>query len=131
MAVNLTQNQERSKSMKGCNGEIIFACGNRYTEVPQKAISQLFVGEKMLVYKNEDFSNYPKAKGPRQHTCFSCPCKRKAKRKEDMFFHRDDIDPKTDQPHRSPTGVAIVCAVAELTPDTSGKEKVTNPPKQT
>lgn len=107
--------------MKGCNGEIIFACGNRYTEVPRKAINALFVGGKMLVYKNEDFTNYPT--GPHKGTCFACPCKRKAKRKEDMFFHRDDIDPNTDEAIHSPTGKAIVCAVAELVPDTSGKQK--------
>ena len=101
--------------MKGCTGEIIFACGKRYTEVPQKAIGHIHIGEKMIVYSNEDFTNHPKSDTVKE-SCFSCPCKRKSKRKKEMFYHKDDIDPKTDEAIQSPTGVYIVCAIAELKP---------------
>lgn len=104
--------------MEGCNGEIIFACGKKYTEVPQKALNSVSVGVKMAVWKNEDFG-----KGPQptmEISCLGCPCKRRAKRKEDMFFRREDIDPKTDEAIHRPSGIVVQCAIAELVPDTSG-----------
>lgn len=104
--------------MKGSNGQIVFACGRRYTEVPQEAISQVSVGTKLCVWNNE---SSPKMPEPKDISCLGCPCKRKAKRKQDMFFHKDDKDPKTDKPHRAPTGIVVQCAIAELIPDTSGK----------
>ena len=99
--------------MKDCTGEIIFACGRRYTEVPQKAIKNAPLGEKFIVYSNEDFNNHPKSETVKA-TCFSCPCKRKAKRKEEKFYRKVDIDPKTDEAIHSPTGVYIVCAITAL-----------------
>ena len=104
--------------MKGCNSEIRFACGKKYTEVPRKAIKQLSIGMKLCVWNNE---THPKAPEPQfEISCLGCPCKRKAKHKENKFFHKDDINPKTDEPHRAPTGVVVECAIIELIPDTKG-----------
>ena len=105
--------------MKGHNGQIIFACGRRYTEVPEKAINKVSVGTKLCVWNNESHPKTPQPYG--EISCLGCPCKRKAKRKQDMFFHKDDIDPKTDEPHRTPTGIVVQCAIAELVPDTGKK----------
>ena len=96
--------------MEGCTGEIVFACGKKYTEVPQKAIDGVSVGAKLLVWANDRKVNTPKG----EHSCLSCPCKRKAKRKKDMTYHPDDIDAATDQATRAPTGIVIACAIAEL-----------------
>ena len=91
---------------------MIFACGNKYTGVLQKVIDQVSVGHKLLVWANDRDSNSPKG----EHNCRSCPCKRKAKRKEDMTYHPDDIDPATDEAMRAPTGIVIACVIAELKP---------------
>ncbi|HDY87682.1 MAG TPA: hypothetical protein ENH82_06125 [bacterium] len=98
--------------MDNCTGKIIFACGRGYTEVPQKAIDKVNVGTKLAVWKNED---PPKTPQPQDEiSCLGCPCKRKAKRKQDMFFRREDIDPKTDEAIKRPSGIVVVCAIAEL-----------------
>lgn len=73
-------------------GEIIFACGKKYTEVSQKVIDQIHVGEKFCVWKNEGDTRSPEPRA--EISCLGCPCKRRAKRKEDMFFHKNDIDPR-------------------------------------
>ena len=98
--------------MKDGTGEIIYACGKRYTEVPQNVIDKLAVGMEMCVYKNEDKQNIPQP--AKEISCFSCPCKRRAKRKKDMFYRKVDIDPKTDRAIHRPSGIVITCAVAEL-----------------
>lgn len=95
-------------------GEMIFACGRRYTEVPQKCIDEISVGDKLLVWDNEDFNNPPKPNSV-DKSCLACPCKRKAKRKRDMFYHRDDLD-SHGAAKRRPTGIKIQCAIAELKP---------------
>lgn len=102
------------------NGQIIFACGRRYTEVPQTVIKQISVGDKLSVWNNE---THPQAPQPHDEiSCLGCPCKRKAKRKEDMFYRKEDIDPETDKAIKSPSGICVVCAVTEIVPDT-GKSK--------
>ncbi len=102
--------------MKGCTGEIIFACGRKYTEVPQKVINELKVGLKMCVYDNgESHKNCPDPWNPH---CLECPCKRKAKRKKDRCFRREDRagGRKNGKPIKTPTGIFIKCAIAELKP---------------
>ena len=96
-------------------GEIIFACGRRYTEVPQKAINGLDVGTVLTVRRNEDAPKIPQPYG--DISCFGCPCKRRAKHKEFKFFRQEDIDPDTDKAIKAPSGVGVSCAVAELIPD--------------
>ena len=110
--------QGKDNKMEKCTGEIIFACGRKYTEVPQKAIDKIAVGTKLSVWKNED---PPKTPQPgREISCLGCPCKRKAKRKQDMFYRKEDLDPKTDEAIKRPSGIIVVCAITELIPDTSG-----------
>ncbi len=102
--------------MKGHNGQIVFACGKKYTEVPQKAIGKVGIGMKMVVWNNE---SHPKElEGSLEISCLGCPCKRRAKREKDMFYHKNDIDPKTDEAIRTPTGICVQCAIVELVPDT-------------
>jgi len=99
--------------MKDCTGEIIFACGRRYTEVSQGNIDQVSVGGRLKVWDNENFHNYPKPDNG-EHSCLGCPCKRRAKYKKDMFYAEKDIDPVTNKAINRPTGSVISCAIADL-----------------
>jgi len=100
--------------MKDCTGEIVFACGRRYTEVPQKVIDELSIGLKMCVYDNGEADK--NAPDPRDPHCLDCPCKRKAKRKKDRCYRGEDCEggTKKGKAIHSPTGVFIQCAIAEL-----------------
>ena len=104
-----------SKAKKKDTGEIIFACGRRYVEVSQSNIDQVNVGDRLRVWATEDSPQNPEPSSFEQ-SCLSCPCRRKAKRKEDMFYEKGDIDPKTDRACRRPSGKSFSCVIAELKP---------------
>ena len=102
--------------MEGCTGEIRFACGRGYTEVPQKAIKQVSVGTRLCVFNNE---THPKRPEPiDEYSCLDCPCKRKAKHKKDKFWHPDDMD-SNGEPNGFPSGIAVMCNIVELIEDKS------------
>jgi len=104
--------------MTSCNGQIIFACGKRYYEVSQKVIDKLSVGTKMSVFSNnsDDFNHPKDPNGAKRIDCSWCPCRRKAKRNKDITFHKNDCD-SNGKPQRTPTGIEIQCAIAELIDD--------------
>jgi hypothetical protein len=91
--------------MKKMKYDVVFHCGAKITDVKEIVP----VGTKIGVYEGkEDTFRKPVLDNGHHPFCISCPCKRKARRRKNMFYTAEDV-----RSHRRPTGIKIECAVAE------------------
>lgn len=91
-------------------GNVIFHCGQGYYDVQ---IKKDMIGQRICIFDNQTNPKRLDNKTGKDISCFDCPCKRLAKRKQVQFWHTSDKD--TDGlPQRPPTGVSISCVVAEV-----------------
>lgn len=84
--------------------DIFFSCGFGYRGAKEVRP----IGTRILVNANDgSVKNPPKDEHGKIANCYDCPCKRKAKRKEDMFFSEAD-----HMRGSRPTGRYWTCAIA-------------------
>jgi hypothetical protein len=87
---------------------VLMACGAGFLDVEYKPTEedQTFP---FRVLCNEGELRRPLHKDGKRARCLDCKCKRKAKRKQDMFFTEEDKQLK-----RRPTGISVTCHISEI-----------------